>query len=65
MPNLRNTPTAKLEDLKAAVEAFAVALADGPGRWGRSKPSAAQLTQHRLTAGTLLDTYSESPRTQG
>lgn len=53
----------KLQALKQAVVAYAVALADGQGRWGDEQAVAAQLAHHKLTAGTLFQKYTEAPRT--
>lgn len=51
------TPT-KLEDLKKAVIAFAVALAQDPGHWRDESVVAEQLTQQKLTSGTIFTVYS-------
>ncbi|MGQ5593948.1 DEAD/DEAH box helicase [Streptomyces sp. ESR1.13] len=53
----------KLQALKQAVVAYAVALADGQGRWSDEQAVATQLAHHKLTAGTLFQTYAELPRT--
>lgn len=55
------TPT-KLEELKLAVVAYAVALADGQGRWGDEQAVAAQLSHGRLDGGNVFQTYAETPR---
>jgi len=52
----------KLEQLKLAVRAYAVALADGQGRWGDEQAVAAQLAHNRLDAGNLFQVYAEAPR---
>ncbi|TJZ95651.1 DEAD/DEAH box helicase [Actinacidiphila oryziradicis] len=62
VPGMRVITGQKLEDLKTAVVAYAVALGDGPGRWKDEQAVAAQLTHHRLTAGVLFQTYAETPR---
>ncbi|MFJ3019451.1 hypothetical protein ACIPH4_00610 [Streptomyces tendae] len=53
----------KLQALKQAVVAYAVALAGGQGRWSDEQAVATQLAHHKLTAGTLFQTYAELPRT--
>jgi hypothetical protein len=62
VPGMRIITPAKLEDLKNAVRTFSVALADGQGRWSDEQAVATQLTHARLTAGGLINTYSETPR---
>lgn len=63
VPNMRVVTPTKLANLKLAVVAYAVALADGQGRWGDEQAVAAQLAHHRLDAGNLFQTYAESART--
>jgi hypothetical protein len=48
--------------LKQAVRAFAVALADGRGRWRDEQAVAEQLAHGNLTAGNLFQTYAVAPR---
>ncbi|WP_043732515.1 DEAD/DEAH box helicase family protein [Nocardia asiatica] len=48
----------KLDEFKQAVAGFAVALADGLGRWGDETAVATQLAQYKLNAGTLFATFS-------
>jgi hypothetical protein len=52
------TPT-KLDELKVAIIAWAVALADGHGRWSDPRAVADQLAPRRLTAGEIIPSYSE------
>jgi hypothetical protein len=56
---MRVITAAKLDELKAAVRAFAVALAEGQGRWSDEQGASVQLTQARLTAGTFLNAFTE------
>jgi hypothetical protein len=60
VPNMRVVTPIKLEQLKRAVKEYAVALADGPGRWSDEQAVAAQLGYHKLDAGNLFQTYAES-----
>ena len=62
VPGMRVVTPAKWEELKAAVRALAVALADGAGRWDDNQAVAQQLAQHKLTAGNLFQTYAVAPR---
>ncbi|WP_233282374.1 DEAD/DEAH box helicase [Prescottella equi] len=55
----------KLEELKNAVTNFAVALADGMGRWGDEQAVGEQLIAWKLTAGLVFNTYSEVPKKSG
>jgi hypothetical protein len=52
----------KWEALKKAVTAFAVALADGNGRWRDEQAVAEQLTGGKLIAGSFFQTYAEAPK---
>ncbi|ODU05876.1 MAG: DEAD/DEAH box helicase [Pseudonocardia sp. SCN 72-86] len=61
VPGMRIITPAKLEELKRAVVAYAVALADGQGRWADEQAVATQLAHHRLAAGNLINTYTETP----
>jgi hypothetical protein len=54
MENIRVVTPVKLEELKNAVRACAVALADGQGRWADEQAVAAQLAHHKLDAGNLF-----------
>ncbi|WP_200215620.1 DEAD/DEAH box helicase [Micromonospora coerulea] len=63
VPTMRVVTPAKLETLKLAVVAYAVALADGQGRWGDEQAVGKQLAHHRLDAGNLFQTYAEPART--
>jgi hypothetical protein len=63
VPDMRVVTPAKLEKLKQAVVAFAVALADGQGRWGDEQAVATHLAHGRLDAGNLFQTFAEPPRT--
>lgn len=65
VPGMRVITPQRLEDLKTAVVAVAVALGDGPGRWKDEQAVAAQLTHHRLTAGALFQAYAEAPTAAG
>ncbi|MEW2084223.1 hypothetical protein [Streptomyces sp. NPDC005283] len=47
----------KLQTLKQA----AVALADGQGCWEDGQAVATRLAHHKLTAGTLFQSYAEAP----
>lgn len=51
----------KLEELKTAVRAFAVALADGQGRWADEQAVRDQLSQGALTGERIFQKYAESP----
>lgn len=62
VPNMRVITPAKLDKLKRAVMAYAVALADGMGRWADEQAIAAQLALGLLAAGTLINAYSETHR---
>lgn len=59
VPGMRVITAAKLDELKAAVRSFAVALADGQGRWYDDQGVSVQLAQGRLTAGKFLDAFTE------
>lgn len=48
----------KLDDLKKSVVALAVALAQDSGHWRVESVVAEQLAHHKLTGGTVLNTYS-------
>ena len=63
VPSMRVVTPAKLEKLKQAVVAYAVALADGRGRWGDDQAVAALLAYGKLDAGNLFQTFAEAPRT--
>nr|AIU93445.1 hypothetical protein LRS1606.11 [Rhodococcus sp. NS1] len=52
---------AKLKELKAAVRAFAVALADGQGRWADEQAVSEQLNHGKLTGSKIFQKYVESP----
>ncbi|MGW1996067.1 hypothetical protein [Embleya sp. NPDC001921] len=52
----------KLDALKKAMTASAVALSDGIGRWGPEHAVQEQLTHHKLTAPNLFNTYAQSAR---
>ncbi|MFF4924243.1 DEAD/DEAH box helicase [Kitasatospora sp. NPDC001261] len=52
----------KWEALKKAVTAFAVALADGNGRWRDEQAVAEQLAVGKLLAGSFFQTYAEAPK---
>jgi hypothetical protein len=51
----------KLDQLKTAVVALAVALGDGAGKWTDENVVAGQLSHHRLDSGTLIGKYSRKP----
>ncbi|MGW4370129.1 DEAD/DEAH box helicase family protein [Nocardia takedensis] len=55
---MRVVTPAKLDELKQAMAAFAVALADGLGSWSEESAVATQLAQHKLNAGRLLEVFS-------
>ncbi|MEU4494209.1 DEAD/DEAH box helicase [Streptomyces sp. NPDC023998] len=63
-PGMRVVTREKFDLLKEAVVQYAVALADGPGRWGAEQAVATQLAQGKLTAGQFFEVYAESPLTQ-
>ncbi len=63
VPGMRVVTPAKLDELKLAVVAYAVALAEGQGRWGDEQAVAAQLTHGKLNAGNVFLTYTEAPVT--
>jgi hypothetical protein len=58
--NMRVITPTKLEQLKLAVRDYAVALADGQGRWGDEQAVTAQLAHHKLDAGNLFQIYAEA-----
>ena len=60
VPDMRVVTPIKLEQLKRAVKEYAVALADGQGRWSDEQAVAAQLAHHKLDAGNLFQTYGEA-----
>jgi hypothetical protein len=49
-----------IEEFKAAVRAYAVALADGLGRWGYEIVVNDQPGRHKLDAGTIFSAYAEA-----
>lgn len=59
---MRVITTTKLDALKEAVVAYAVALADGTGRWSDDRAVAEQLAHRHLTAGEIIPTFSEPAR---
>ena len=61
VPNMRVVTPEKLEKLKNAVSAYAVALADGQGRWGDEQAVAMQLAHGKLDAGNIFQIYAEAP----
>ncbi|MGH3873555.1 MAG: DEAD/DEAH box helicase [Pseudonocardiaceae bacterium] len=61
VPSMRVVTPTKLEELKLAVVAYAVALADGQGRWDDEQAVAAQLSHNRLDGGNIFQTYTETP----
>lgn len=63
VPNMRVVTPAKLERLKQAVVAYAVALAEGQGRWGDEHAVSAHLAHGKLDGGNLFQTFAEAPRT--
>lgn len=62
IPGMRVITSVKLDALKAAVGAYAVALADGHGRWTDNQAVAEQLAHGHLTAGEIIPTYSAPAR---
>lgn len=62
VPSMRVVTPTKLEELKRSVVAYAVALADGQGRWGDEQAVAAQLSHGRLDGGNVFQIYTETPR---
>jgi hypothetical protein len=62
VPDMRVITPAKLEELKAAVIAFATALAQGRDLWREEQAVAQRLEFHRLTGERLAGTYSVAVR---
>jgi hypothetical protein len=62
VPKMRVVTTAKLEELKEAVRAYATALADGMGSWGEEQAVATQLAHNKLDGGNVFQAYAEVPR---
>jgi hypothetical protein len=62
---MRVVTIGKLEELKTAVRAFAVTLADGQGRWADEQAVAAALTQGMLNGGQIFSAYAEVARREG
>jgi hypothetical protein len=58
VPGMRVITPDKLDHLKEAVRAFAVALANGQGSWSDAQAVATQLANGKLNPGNLLNTYS-------
>lgn len=61
VPGMRIVTPAKLSDLRLAVEGFAVALADGLGRWADEQAVSQQLAHFGLNSGSLFQRYAEPP----
>ena len=59
-PGLRVVTPGKLEELKQAVRAYTVALADGPGRWADEAAVKDQLARSKLDAATSFSAYAEA-----
>lgn len=64
VPGMRVITPVSLDALKAAVRAFAVALADGQGRWSSEQAVADQLKVAKLTGSAIVATFSESIATE-
>lgn len=62
VPGMRVVTEQTWERLKQAVRGFAVALADGQGRWKDETAVAEQLASAKLTAGNFFQTYAVAPR---
>ena len=62
VPGMRVVTPNKLEKLKAALTAFAVALADGQGRWVDEQAVAVHVAHGQLDAGHLFQAYAEASR---
>jgi hypothetical protein len=62
VPGMRVVTEQTWERLKQAVRGFAVALADGQGRWKDETAVAEQLAYAKLTAGNFFQTYAVAPR---
>ncbi|MEU6572589.1 helicase C-terminal domain-containing protein [Streptomyces sp. NPDC046805] len=60
VPGMRVVTPEKFSLLKQAAIQYAVALADGAGRWMDEQAVAIQLAQGKLTAGQLFETYSDT-----
>lgn len=60
VPGMRVITPVRLDQLKAAVKAYTVSLADGLGHWGDEREIATQLAHHHLDAGNLFQVYAES-----
>jgi hypothetical protein len=63
VPGMRVVTPGKLEELKNAVRAYAVALADGPGRWADDTAVNDQPARGRLDAATIFSAYAETVQT--
>jgi hypothetical protein len=63
VPNMRVVTRAKLEKLNQAVVVYAVAIAEGQGRWDDEHAVSAHLAHGKLDAGNLFQTFAEAPRT--
>ena len=62
VPGMRVVTPDKLEQLKTAVTAFAVALADGQGRWSDEQAVAAHLAHGRLEDGRVFQVDADAAR---
>lgn len=51
------------KELKHAVTAYPVVLADGLGRWDQEQAVVQQVAHHKLDAGNVFQTYAEAVRT--
>jgi hypothetical protein len=63
VPGMRVVTPERFSRLKEAIVRYAVALADGPGRWRDENAVKAQLAQHHLDASHIFQTYTEPART--
>lgn len=64
-PGTRIVTKTGLESLKDAVTKYAVALADGQGRWRDEQAVAGQLGAFKLTPGQIFQTYGVSTLSAG
>lgn len=62
VPGMRVITPSKLDALKLAVTAYAVAVADGLGRWRDPQSVTVQLANGKLTANVIFETYAEAAK---
>lgn len=59
VPGMRVITPGALDTLKTAVRAYAVALADGQGRWSNEQAVADQLRHAKLTGTAIISAFSD------